>query len=62
MQGEAGGSDREPGRVREPHRDVEVVGDPLKLRVHDADQGGLPGNLAAGDRLGRVAVGEGVGD
>ena len=62
VQGEAGGGDREAGRVGQPHRDLEVVGDPLELGVHDADQGRLPGDLAAGDRLERVAVGEGVRD
>ena len=62
VQREPGGGDRQPGRVGQPHRDVEVVGDPLEFGVHDANDGGRDGDLAAGDRLDRVAVGEGVGD
>jgi hypothetical protein len=60
VQCETGGGDREAGRVREPQRDVEVVGDPFEFGMNDADQGGLAGDLAARDRLGRVAIGEGV--
>ena len=62
VQREAGGGDREAGRVGEPHRDVQVVRDPLEFRVRHPDEGGLARDLAAGDRLDRVAVGEGVSD
>ncbi len=37
VQGEPGGGDGHR-RVRQRHRDVKVIGDPLKLGVHNPDQ------------------------
>ena len=62
MQGEPGGGHREPGRVGQPDRDVEVVGDPLELGVQHPDQGRGRRRLTTRDCLDRVAEGQGVGD
>jgi hypothetical protein len=51
---EARGSHREPGRVGQPGRDVEVVRDPLELGVQHPHQARDGRRLAARDLLDRV--------
>jgi hypothetical protein len=51
---EARGSHREPGRVGQPGRDVEVVRDPLELGVQHPHQARGGRRLAARDLLDRV--------